>query len=182
MIRKLVMKLARLHRKSWKSKDFFDKNQVWIIGHWAGGRGRPWPIHLFKQIAAEHVQVLVIHETWTTQRCYWCSWFSGDWNKKVEPGQKKSETWARCKETSDIPSHLPEKTASRYKHDHLKCSFRDRGDGHPYHIYRDGGAAVNILHLAYYLCIQVMKHKIAKQEIHENKHRPACFQTKSKFK
>ena len=99
-----------------------------------------------------------------------------------QEGAKLSDTWPRCDEASD-PENVPEEAAPRslsvrYKHDHMVCIFREKSDKHPYYIYRDGGAAVNILHLAYYLCLQVMGKKFPKAEIHLKKQRPPCFQTK----
>jgi hypothetical protein len=123
-----------------------------------------------------------VHERYTSKRCYWCTWKKSE--KSEEPEyqiEKISESeFSELKAAKRVPKGRSAKGITRYKHDHRSCSNNPDNkerkiEGHPWHIYRDGGAAVNILNLAYYLCTKAHLGKMKLKDFHKDEQRPKCM-------
>ena len=132
-----------------------------------------------------------MNEAFTSARCYWCCWHKGDWFKNwdldsTESDQgssSSSQDYPYLHDPATIPPGLTPRGISRFKHDNRSCTFKhreDRLDDHPHHIYRDGGAAVNILHLSDLQYVLADRGAFPKAEIHQKKHQPPCFRSKSR--
>ena len=173
--RRLVVRLVRQHRGIPKAqgdpeKPFFDNSQVWLFGSWPGGMGRQWNMRLMKRIARQYVHFIVVQhpvfpvcsccislvpsdsglqfrEQYTSKMCYYCMWDKEGW--------RSDGNWAELKAPDKLPKGRMD--VSRYKHDHRQCSQGESVEGHPNTIYRDGGAAINILELASYTAMKAQQ-------------------------
>lgn len=74
--------------RRWKGPRKFNHNLIMVVmGDYGGHRGRSWNMCLFGRILGEHCHLVIMNETWTSRRSYFCLW------KCLDFKETESKNW-----------------------------------------------------------------------------------------